>query len=138
MRTEFCYYLFLASSFLLFSCSSKTKQYDLLEISVDIKVGESLPLSKISEEITAIELEFTDESIINPEPNKLKRIILTDDYVFLAQTEKIFVFDRNGKFIRSIGSKGQGRGEYTRIRNFAIDETNKRLFINFGRKIIKI
>jgi len=108
----------------------------LLEISVDTKVGESLPLSKITEEIRAIELELTNESIINPQPNKLKRIILTDDHVFLAQTEKIFVFDRNGKFIHSIGSKGQGPGEYNEIRNFAIDETNKRLFVNTFRNII--
>jgi hypothetical protein len=136
MCRKFYCYLFLVSSFLFFSCNSETKYNDLLEISVDIKKGASLQLSEITEDITVIELELTDESIINPKPNQMKRIILSDGLVFLAQPEKIFVFDRNGKYIRTIGSKGQGPGEYNRIRNFAIDETNKRLFVNAYYNII--
>jgi len=136
MRIEFYCYLFLVSSFLFHSCSNETKYSDLLEIPVDAKIGSSLLLSEITEDITVIELELTDESIINPKPNHITRIILSDDLVFLGQPEKILVFKRNGKYIRTIGSKGQGPGEYIRIRNFAIDETNKRLFINSGHKII--
>ena len=136
MRIEFYCYLFLASSFLFLSCSSETKQSDLLEISVDMVKGISLPLSEITEDITVIELELIDGSIINPKPNQIKRIILSDDLVFLAQPEKILVFNKDGKFIRSIGSKGQGPGEYNQIRNFTIDETNKRLFVNTNYNII--
>ena len=136
MRIEFYGYLFLASSFLFLSCSSETKQSDLLEIPVDMVKGISLPLSEITEDITVIELELTDESIINPKPNQIKRIILSNDLVFLAQPGKILVFNKDGKFIRSIGSKGQGPGEYNQIRNFTIDETNKRLFVNTNYNII--
>jgi hypothetical protein len=121
-------------AFLLLSCS-QTQQGDLLEIPIDIDQNISLPLSEIAEEITAIELELTDESLINPD--RIQRIILSEKEVFIATISKILVFNKTGKFIRSIGSQGQGPGEYRSIRNIALDEKNKRVFIaTHNRKII--
>ena len=111
---------------LLFSCSEK-KQGDLLEIPVDIDQNISLPLSEISEEITAIELELTDESLINPDMNI--RVIIFENNIFVAESNKILVFDKDGKFVRSIGSRGQGPGEYNFIMSMALDEKNERLFV---------
>ncbi|GHT59008.1 hypothetical protein AGMMS50239_04690 [Bacteroidia bacterium] len=121
-------------AFLLLSCI-KTKQGDLLEIPIDIHQNNSLPLSEIAEEITAIELELTDENVINP--TYFQRIIISENEVFIADRSKIFVFSKTGKFIRSIGSQGQGPREYTYIKNFALDKKNKRLLItSYNRKII--
>ena len=135
MRMKKYYYLLFTANFLLLSCG-ESKQGDLLEIPVDIVNNTvlQLPLSEIAESITAIELELTDESIINPK--YIKRIIFSDDMIFIAQKENILVFNGSGKFIRSIGSKGQGPGEYLEIRNIVFDETNKRLFLVSWRKII--
>ena len=128
------HYLFVAG-FLLFSCS-ETKQGDLPVIPVDIvnNTVSELLLSEITESITAIELELTDESVIDP--GNILRIICSDDLVFIAQITNILVFNRNGSFVRSIGSQGQGPGEYNMIWNMTIDETNKRLFVNARSKII--
>ena len=117
----------------LFSCG-KEKQIDLKEIPVDFNQNSPVLLSEIAEEITAIELELTDESIINPD--RIKRIVISEDYIFVGGIDKIFVFNKEGKFVRSIGSKGQGPGEYRTIRNFDIDEKNERLFVNAWHKII--
>ena len=127
---RYSYYL-LISWFLIVSCSEK-KHGELLEIPVDLGqfTASQLLLSEITEKITSIELELTDESLLKPQRGYLVRIIINDDLVIVAQTEKIFVFDRNGKFIRSIGSIGQGPGEYVRIRNIAFDESNKCLFLS--------
>jgi len=122
-------------AFLLFSCS-QAKQGDLLEIPIDIDQNSSLPLSEITEEITAIELEFTDESLIST--NYIQRIIISGNDVIIAQLNNILLFNKDGKFVRSISSRGQGPGEYNYISNLAWDEKNKLLFIlsNSPAKII--
>jgi hypothetical protein len=121
-------------AFLLLSCS-QTKQGNLLEIPIDIDQNNSLALSEIAEEITAIELELTDESLINPD--YLQGVIISENEVIIANsTGKILVFSKTGKFIRTIGSRGQGPGEYGRINNFALDKKNNRLIVSANLKII--
>ena len=114
-------------SLLYFSCGNETKQGDLLEIPVDIEQNISLPLSEITEELTAIELEFTDRSPINP--NMIKRVVTSKNEIIIAEMDKILVFSKDGKFVRLIGSRGHGPGEYNFVLNIAIDDKNNRLFI---------
>ena len=120
-------------SFFLFSCN-ETKQDDLLEIPVDFDQNTSLLLSEIAEEITAIELELTDESMLSPD--YIQNVIISENEVFIARIEKIYVFSKEGKFIRTIGNRGQGPGEYSGIGRLAVDEKNKRLYIKSGQKIL--
>ena len=127
------FFLFLTLSLLLFSCSD-AKQGDLLEISVDPDQNVSLALSEIAEDITAIELELTDESLINTDFST--HVFVSENNVIIGQMYNIFVFNKEGKFIRSIGSRGQGPGEYQYINSLAFDERNKRLLIFSSRKII--
>ena len=123
--------------FLLLSCD-RTKQNvstELYEIPVDIDQNYSLPLSEIAEEITAIELELTDESLINTDYNN--RIIFSDHYIIVSEATKVLVFTKEGKFLRRIGSMGQGPGEYSGLLLcVAFDEKNKRLFITSSSQII--
>ena len=128
------YYFLTLVSFLLISCSNEKKQDDLLEIPIDAHQNDLLLLSEIAEEITEIELELTDESILSPD--YINRIIISENEVFIENMTKIYVFSRKGKFIRTIGSRGQGPGEYTYITNMAMDEKNKRLFVISSPKII--
>jgi len=129
------YFYFLISGFFFFLCYNETKQDGLPEISVDIdNITSQLLLSNFAESITSVGLELTDESLIHP--GRLMRIILTEEKIFIAQRENIIVFDKTGNFIRSIGSKGQGPGEYISIQNMTVDEKNKRLFVNSATKII--
>jgi hypothetical protein len=39
------------------------------------------------------------------------------------------VFDRNGKFIRKIGSIGRGPGEYVHYFNFTVDENSESVYV---------
>jgi len=120
-------------TFLFLSCS-KTKHGNLPEIPIDTHQTGSLPLSEITEKMTVIELELTDESMIG---TIIRGIILSEDEVFIATLNKILVFNKNGKFIRSIGSQGQGPMDYSYIHNMALDGENKRLFISSAdRKIV--
>lgn len=127
-------YFLLIISLLIVSCGEK-KSGELQEIPVDTGLASaSLPLSAFTDEITAIELELTDESLITP--SQIIRVLFTEDQVIVGERGKIFVFGRDGKFIRTIGSKGQGPGEFINIRNLALDEKNKRLFVISSPKVI--
>jgi hypothetical protein len=125
-NTRICFCLSVIG-ILIFSCNQGKKPSGLLEIPIDIDQNSSILFSEIVEEIAAIELELTDESLINP--NLIRRAIISENYVIIAEAEKVLLFNRNGKFLRMIGSKGQGPGEHIYIENLAFDEKNKRLFI---------
>lgn len=136
MKRYYYYCLLIAIVVQFVSCNDNTKNNRLPEIPVDILGNNSLPLSEIMDEVIAIELELTDECLINPE--HIRRIVLCDNYVIIAERDRIHMFGMDGKFVRPIGSKGRGPGEYMSIRNVAIDESNKHLFVysTISRKII--
>jgi hypothetical protein len=71
--------------------------------------GSRIFLSEVAKDIDFIPLETTNECLIGK-----SRMFFSDKYIVVAdwQQDMIFLFDRNGKFIRKIGSKGQGPGEY--------------------------
>lgn len=123
---ETYHYSLLLCVFLLFSCNKK-KCNELLTIPVNVRQNTPLLLSEITETLIAIDLELTDDSIINPEG--IRRIVVSDNYVVVLKLNQILVFDKEGKFIRSIGRQGQGPGSFNHIQNIAIDEENKRIFI---------
>ena len=119
------YYCLIVCGFLFFSCS-ETKCGELLTIPVDINQNTPLALSEITESIIAIELELTDESMIG---GSVGRIIISEDYVIVAELNQILVFNKDGNFVRSIGRRGQGPGSFNYIANIAIDTKNERLFV---------
>ena len=67
-------------------------------------------------------LETADNCLIGREPIEL---LLDQNHYFIKdnQQQVIFRFDRAGKFINSIGSRGMGPREYSRIYDFDIDPT---------------
>jgi len=108
----------------LISCSKNVKS-DFFSISVNSNDNESLPLSEIAEKIEVIELEITDASLIG----RVVDVIDTDDYFIIRETKSIILFDNKGKYIRQIGSVGQGPGEYVSIIDIAVDSKKERIFI---------
>lgn len=59
------------------------------------------------------------------------QVVLSDNYMLVwpsdAQPAKLF--DRKGKFLTTIGAKGQGPGEYRTIYDAQIDEANNRIYL---------
>ena len=119
-------YIVLFLVFMFYSC--KNEEYgDLMEITFDIGKNNTITLSEITEEITSIKLELTDESMINSD--MVSKVLLCDSIVFIAEPGQLLIFDIKGKFIRSIGSKGQGPGEFIFLKDFTFDEKNKIIYI---------
>jgi hypothetical protein len=87
--------------------------------------GATMLLSEIAEDITFIPLEVTDECLVRSDLIPLFHkdyIVVHDGY-----PNPIFLFDRTGKFIRKIGNRGQGPGEYIHSKNLII--VNDELFV---------
>jgi hypothetical protein len=100
--------------FTTFGCKQeqpKSTELPVLDIVESIEESEetTMSLSEIANDITFIPLETTDECLIGGSFS----IYLNKDYfVIMDNTPQVFLFDKTGKFIRKIGNKGQGPGEY--------------------------
>ena len=84
---------------------------------------------------------YKSAKIIPLETNKscligdIGKIQVIDDFILIMdfQTNSLYVFDREGRFIRKIGGVGQGPGEYASIADVTIDKVNKTVYIEDGR-----
>lgn len=118
-------YLLLLFLFICASCiGSKNgilEQNKTFDIIIDPdRFTDDLDLSCIlTDSIEIIKLETSDECLIG----EIKKVSFTDQFIFVSDpyvSQKIFMFDKNGKFVKSIGSQGGGPGEYSTISNFTI------------------
>jgi hypothetical protein len=107
------------------SCSKKESA--LIQVPFD-GTAHPLKLSEIVENSRIIKLETTDSSLINI--NYFRRAFFNDDYVVIAQIDKVFLFDGQGNFLRTIGRRGQGPGEFTSINATSVDFKNERIYLS--------
>jgi hypothetical protein len=89
-----------------------------------------VPLSEVADSIQYIALETSEECFFS----SARKIVLTPDFIFIHDFDGLFKFDRKGKFICKIGSKGNGPGEYKNIRTFTADPDKELLFVIFHWK----
>ena len=82
-----------------------------------------------------IPLEMSDSSLVGD----IEKILLTKDYIIVRSNELIFRFDYTGKFIRRIGTQGDGPGQYKSIWDVSVDESEQRLFLAdyLSRKVLE-
>jgi hypothetical protein len=128
-------FLLISTIFFTISCNNKENS-GLTVIPVDIDQDKSLPLSEIADDIKQIELELTDESLIG----RVRKVLLCGDYYAVltnyGSENRILLFDATGKYIRQIGSTGQGPGEFTRVYDIACDVERGYFFAMSYPKII--
>ena len=121
---------------MFFSCRQKktveaeSKESAVYTIDIDsIKTVDALKMSSIFTKARAIILEETDYSLIG----MINKLQVYENYVFvldISVAKKLFIFDRkSGKYIRQIGSFGQGPGEYLFMVDFCLDIANREAYI---------
>ncbi len=78
-------------------------------------------VSDIASHIDYIQLETTQASLIS----NIDKIQTKDGkmYILDIRSSSLLVFDLSGKFIRKIGNKGNGPGEYVMITDFALRDS---------------
>lgn len=89
---------------------------------------DSIGVSSIFHNFEYITLETNDESIMG----EISKIIFYENKYYLldrSKGKKIYVFDDKGNFIRSIGKKGNGPGEYSNLEDFTINENTGQIIL---------
>ncbi|MGL5561077.1 MAG: 6-bladed beta-propeller, partial [Tannerellaceae bacterium] len=103
-----------------------------------IETGD-LKLSNLITSIEYIPLETTDECLIG---NYISIYDLSDKHivVFCPQAKSVYLFDRKGKFLRTISRHGQGPEEFITVKKLTLDEqANQVLLIDLeGVKIFDL
>ena len=97
---------------------------------IPLKDALSLIECKVSEYASSIEyipLEDREECLLSNELNVV--VAAQDVFVHDAKENKVFRFDKTGKFMNLIGKRGQGPGEYNRIFGIYADDSSKECFI---------
>jgi hypothetical protein len=102
----------LLCTLLVLSCSSpKQANVGVINLEEALNNFEAVKLSEISESIRYIPLETTSESLIK----EIQRGIAYDgEYIYIKslRDKEIKIFDKNGKYVKTIDRSGRGPGEY--------------------------
>lgn len=123
-------FVFILSLFIFISWIPKEEK--LQTIPVNSSENIKFPLSEIVETVKAIDLEFTDQSMIR----RIKKVIWNQNHILVLDISGILLFDTQGKFIRGIGKKGQGPGEYSNLVDMAVDFESNHIYVADTRKIL--
>lgn len=85
-----------------------------------------MPLSYLTEELQIVKLDNKEEALVGQ-----TAIVISDTYFLIWNKQQIpfKLFDREGKFITTIGAYGQGPGEYLNVYDAMIDEENDRIYL---------
>jgi hypothetical protein len=96
---------------------------------IDIKKNftniKTISLSSIGKDLSYIPLETTPECIIS----KIEKTLFSGSYIFVSEKSRLLQFDKNGRFVKQIGSSGRGPEEMFLIQDFCIDEQKKEIYI---------
>ena len=130
----------------LFSCNlKKEKTYDLdrtiknenfINIKIDsLNEKKALIISTIFKRVKLVPLETNENCLIG----RINHVEFFDDTFYVldkTRAKALFVFDLNGHFIRKIGRRGKGPGEYITPSSFSIDMDNRQIYVLDNRRIL--
>ena len=107
-------------------------------VSIDIdptnRHNGKLVLGDLVESIEYIPLETKDNCLIGV----VSHFDVSKNYILVScgQTKMVYLFKRNGSFVRQIGGLGQGPGEHLGIYDVFIDESKNELILStFGKHL---
>lgn len=102
------------------SGSPSTAGEDIAVIDFE-NLPDTMKLTESFDDISCIQLEMTDNSIIG----KVKKVIPADSLLIVYSDNDISLFGReDGRFVRNIGSTGEGSEEYIQIQDIFYDKGN--------------
>ncbi len=106
--------------------NSKADSFYTIPFAEIIKNKQEVKLSEFASDVKVIQLENIPEAMLGD----VEDIEFTKDFIFVKfWMHPVLQFSINGKFIRNIGEKGKGPGEYNTCMKMSVDEKNQRVYI---------
>jgi hypothetical protein len=112
------------------SCNS-SQENNTEVISIDFDKIKPVDIRDTSQ-VKILPLEATDFSLLE----EIRSVDFIEDKILIFSSNKVFTFDRQGKFLFNIGRKGAGQGEYVRITGFFVKEKKIFLFDDVLQKLL--
>lgn len=120
------YHLFLVI-ILCSSCSNKQK-HDSKSTTLEVDLTEqNVSLNELFSHIEVIPLETQDSCLII----EIEKVMLHQDLFYLFDQRKpaIYVFNKDGTFIKEIAGRGEGPGEYQVITDMIFDDARQNIIL---------
>jgi hypothetical protein len=113
----------------LLCCKNVDNNHVLVLLNIDeaTKNEKQMYLSSIGRTIKYVCLETKDDCLINEDFIVFTGLV--QNSLLIADLNGCYLFNMDGKFIRQIGHKGNGPGEYGNIENVVSDEINNKIMI---------
>jgi hypothetical protein len=108
-------------------CRNADNGLVLLNIDEATENEEQISLSSIGRTIKYVGLETASECLLNE--NSIVFAGLVKNKLLVADMNGCYLFNMDGKFIKRVGSKGNGPGEYGNIGHVVYDERSNRIMI---------
>ncbi|UCS95066.1 6-bladed beta-propeller [Echinicola marina] len=119
------------AALVVMGCSEEPKNI-LPTIPVSEKADPALALNEIAKSVKRIQLETTKAALLG----YIMKVKQYNEKLYIADRDKVLVFDLEGKFLYQIGSYGEGPGEYMIVNTFAMDPHNGNVYIASNYRIL--
>ncbi len=107
--------------------SNETDSFYTIAFNEIVENKREVKLSEIASDVELVQLENIPEAMLA----NVEEIAFTKEFVFIMFWQHpVLQFSLDGKFIRDIGKKGKGPGEYNICLNMTVDEENESIYIH--------
>lgn len=130
----FFWYLLVFFAIFLTSCHSQkqkdTQPSDIVHLNINpTKLAPLAKLTDVVQSVRLIPLETDSRCYINA----IVRTFVGKEFILVlspGSIQHLYLFTKNGKFIRKIGRPGKGPTEYTDIRDISVNEERREVYLS--------
>ncbi|HBZ19953.1 MAG TPA: hypothetical protein DEO60_02395, partial [Bacteroidales bacterium] len=97
----------------------------LIDLESSIGNAQSVLLSTLVDEIEYIPLETDTACMLR----RISNLALCDSFIVVSDGSKLILFDRQGNYLKPVGSVGRGPEEYTYVRSFFVDKNSREIYL---------